>query len=55
MILFTILATIALTIVCMILFVAISGGVITLAVFGDAIVCALLIIVVIKLFRRKKK
>lgn len=55
MILFTILAIALLCVLCLILFIAIGGGAVTLAIFGDAIVCGLLIWVVVKLLTRKKK
>lgn len=55
MILFTIMVIALLVMLATILITVIGGGVVSLALFGDVIVCALILWVIIKLFRRKKK
>lgn len=54
MILFTILATIVLTIAVIASIIAVALGAGVIAVFGDLIVFGLIIWVLVKLFRRKK-
>lgn len=55
MILFTTMLIIALIAVVCSIIAIISGGVVTLALFGDVIVCGLLIWIIVKLLMRKKK
>lgn len=55
MVLFTMLCIILAGLAMFAIITALSGGIAFIATFGDVIICALLVIMVIKLFKKKPK